>query len=280
MVSAFIIPLDMHGVSTASLTFLSLVSFSGEYTSTRGSGRGRGSRGRRRAAAADMSSFNNSDYLYYMNEAGARGGAFLSTTTTSSSAAAASAILSNGGSPSRLSVSSAGEGGYMSPTGATSSAGGAFDPFADQEELLFTEQYPGKLCSLCNLSERSALGQGDMVKYKVPADFDLSAEVKKRRNEVMLAAGTSDTQNNGDGSSVESSPRHGASAGSTSGSAGSSAAAAAAASLNARRKGRKLTSGDLGEPVDELDNVGFIEEPDHTLLFETSGKFTHSFLIL
>jgi hypothetical protein len=27
------------------------------------------------------------------------------------------------------------------------------------EDLLFTERYPGKLCALCNLSERSTLGQ-------------------------------------------------------------------------------------------------------------------------
>ena len=45
------------------------------------------------------------------------------------------------------------------------------------------------------------------------------------------------------------------------------------ASLNARRKGRKLTSGDSYEPFDELENVGFSEEPDIILLFETSGHF-------
>ena len=44
-------------------------------------------------------------------------------------------------------------------------------------------------------------------------------------------------------------------------------------SLNARRKGRKLTSGDSYEPFDELENVGFTEEPDLTLLFETNGYF-------
>ena len=43
--------------------------------------------------------------------------------------------------------------------------------------------------------------------------------------------------------------------------------------MNARRKGRKLTSGDSYEPFDELENVGFSEEPDIILLFETSGHF-------
>jgi len=202
-----------------------------------------------------------------MNEAGARGGAFLSNASPSVAAAAAAAsaaIVSNGGSPSRLSGS---DGGYLSPT---SSSGGAFDPFADQEELLFTEQYPGKLCALCNLSERSHLGQGDMVKYKVPADFDLSAEVKKRRSQVaVVGGGNGAAESNGEGSSVESSPRHPSSSSSST----TAVAILAAGGLNARRKGRKMTSGDVvGEPVDELDNVGFTEEPDHNLLFETSGE--------
>ena len=40
-----------------------------------------------------------------------------------------------------------------------------------------------------------------------------------------------------------------------------------------RRKGsRKLTSGDQGEPIDELENIGFTDEPEISLLFETSGN--------
>ena len=42
----------------------------------------------------------------------------------------------------------------------------------------------------------------------------------------------------------------------------------------ARRKGRKLTSGgDNYEPFDELENVGFAEEPDLSLLFESTQVF-------
>lgn len=33
----------------------------------------------------------------------------------------------------------------------------------------FTEKYPGKFCCLCNLSEKSALGQGDMLRIPVNA---------------------------------------------------------------------------------------------------------------
>lgn len=42
------------------------------------------------------------------------------------------------------------------------------------------EKYPGKVCCLCNLGERSALGQGVMFQLKVPSDF-------KDRNSVYLS---------------------------------------------------------------------------------------------
>ncbi|ALC42621.1 Lpt [Drosophila busckii] len=35
----------------------------------------------------------------------------------------------------------------------------------------FPEKYPGKACCLCNLGERSALGQGTMLQLKVPTNF-------------------------------------------------------------------------------------------------------------
>ncbi len=178
-----------------------------------------------------------------MNESGARGGAFL--------AAGAASAVSNGGSPSRSS-----ESGF--PTGGAG-LGGSFDPYADQEELLFAEQYPGKLCALCNLSERSALGQGEMVKYKLAANFDLNAEVEERRKKNNNSSPAEGSENNGDGSVAGRSPKN-------------SGSNSMNNSLNARRKGRKFTSGDVTEPVDELENVGFSEEPDHNLLFESTGK--------
>jgi hypothetical protein len=52
-------------------------------------------------------------------------------------------------------------------------------------------------------------------------------------------------------------------------------------SLNSRRKARKLTSGDNSEPpTDELDQVGFMDDPDLNLLFETSGNSTFFFLLI
>ena len=38
---------------------------------------------------------------------------------------------------------------------------------ASLDEQFYTEAYPNKLCAFCNLSEKSFLGQGDMVKYTI-----------------------------------------------------------------------------------------------------------------
>ena len=174
----------------------------------RGAGRGRGSRGRRPRDGG-----YSSDFLYYMNEGGIRSGSTIGPT----------------GSPSRLVSTSSGDG---SP----------YD-MLEQEELLYSENYPGKLCALCNLSERSTLGQGDIVKLKISEDIDQKSIEEKRSKIENLAEGE-DAMSKGSPSSIL-----------------------------ARRKGRKMTSGDTYEPFDELENVGFTEEPDITLLFETNGYF-------
>ncbi|KAL7737445.1 hypothetical protein ACLKA6_007587 [Drosophila palustris] len=66
------------------------------------------------------------------------------------------------------------------------------------------EKYPGKVCCLCNLGERSALGQGIMFQLKVPSDFkdrnsvyqsndtdkdlDLSRKLKCLKNKPIASA--------------------------------------------------------------------------------------------
>ncbi len=187
-----------------------------------------------------------------MNESGSRSGAFLPSVASAAAAAAAAAASGSGG---------AGGGGLGSPS-RSSASGGDADAYADLDELLFSERYPGKLCALCNLGERSMLGQGEMVKYRVPSGVNIITVIKDRRKALGIGALPEDKEREA---------------------AASSAAATAAAlaerspklsisSLNARRKGRKMTSGDAAEPTDELENVGFVEEPDHNLLFETTGK--------
>ncbi|XP_062135907.1 histone-lysine N-methyltransferase 2C [Drosophila sulfurigaster albostrigata] len=60
---------------------------------------------------------------------------------------------------------------------------------ASLDELpYFPEKYPGKVCCLCNLGERSALGQGVMFQLKVPTDF-------KEKNTPYLSNDTEKEQN-------------------------------------------------------------------------------------
>ena len=186
----------------------------------------RGSRGGRRRLTGEGSSFN-SDYYYYMNEGGTRGGSALST----------SSGYGPGSSPSRSYADD------RSLTSLASMGSMQVDSF-EEEDLLYTERFPGKKCAFCNLSERSTLGQGDIVRLKVSEKLDLIALEKKRKLAI---------DSEGSDQLSDKSPKGSAS--------------------SLRRKGsRKLTSGDQGEPIDELENIGFTDEPEISLLFETSGN--------
>ena len=197
----------------------------------------RGSRGGRRRLTGEDSSFS-SDFYYYMNEGGKRGG----------SALCSSSGYDPGKSPSR-SVSVSDE--RNIPSLASAAGSMQVDSF-EEEDLLYTERFPGRKCAFCNLSERSTLGQGDILRLKVSEKVDFTALEKKRK--LALESEGSDPLS-------DKSPK---------------------GSLNsARRKGsRKLTSGDQSEPIDELENIGYIEEPDINLLFETSGKCIVSIIFL
>ena len=181
-----------------------------------------------------------------MNESGSRSGAFLN----SIAASAASTAAFNGGSPSRsnavLSVST------------TASGSGEYE---EMEEPLFSEQYPTKLCALCNLSERSVLGQGEIVKYKVSSGINIMQVIRDRRKALGIGELKDDLS-----STNEKEERI------LNKTATSSNATNAISLLNARRRGRKFTSGEIQEPTDELESIGFVEETDHNLLFETDGR--------
>ena len=100
-----------------------------------------------------------------MNEGGVRGGSTIGPTR----------------SPSRL-VS-------------TSSEDGSPYDMLEQEELLYTENYPGKLCALCNLSERSTLGQGDIVRLKISDDIDKkSIEMKRSKSSASSSNDATDPE--------------------------------------------------------------------------------------
>ena len=83
-------------------------------------------------------------------------------------------------------------------------------------KCIFQFRYPGKLCALCNLSERSTLGQGDIIKLKLSEDLDFSTLEDKRK----LSGSESPSGSHG---GISASPK----------------------SLNSRRKNRKITSGEI-----------------------------------
>ena len=64
---------------------------------------------------------------------------------------------------------------------------------ASLDEQFYTEAYPNKLCAFCNLSEKSFLGQGDMVKYSINETTLKEFVEKKYKKEVQgLVIGTGD----------------------------------------------------------------------------------------
>lgn len=74
---------------------------------------------------------------------------------------------------------------------------------APNDELPYPpEKFPGKVCALCNLGERSQLGQGNMLKILVN---DESMEVPERMLIDQTAAGGNDTAPSTANSSFEDS---------------------------------------------------------------------------
>ena len=141
----------------------------GRGSRSRGGGRGRP---RGSAAAAMAAAYSASDYhmnLYLQQQqqqaAVAGGGDF--------------GRLGGGGSSGLLGF----------PGGCSSSSpgcGGLEDGGESADEQFYAEAYPGKLCALCNLSERSFLGQGEMVRYTVVAsEVNLEEYALKRKAAAM-----------------------------------------------------------------------------------------------
>ena len=115
---------------------------------------------------------------------------------------------------------------------------------ASTDEQFYTEAYPNKLCAFCNLSEKSFLGQGDMVKYTI--------------TEAMLKEYTENR--NKEGTERDESPSERSKSPNT--------------LQSMRRKLKKFTtSGDSSETPDELETIGFQDEVDVNLVFETGGVF-------
>ncbi|XP_075232135.1 uncharacterized protein LOC142330615 [Lycorma delicatula] len=117
---------------------------------------------------------------------------------------------------------------------------------------LFQEQWPGKVCALCNLSERSQLGQGELMRLSCPEGF-----TPERKDPLgTLSSDHLPEENIG----PDKSPR---------------ALANTAVTYRRQKSLAKCrhpsTNGQ--EPVDELSVVGYAEEPDLSSVFETTGHY-------
>jgi hypothetical protein len=202
-----------------------VVSGGGRGSRSRGGGRGRP---RGSAAAAMAAAYSASDYhmnLYLQQQqqqaAVAGGGDF--------------GRLGGGGSSGLLGFPGVG------CSSSSPGCGGLEDGGESADEQFYAEAYPGKLCALCNLSERSFLGQGEMVRYTVVA-----SEVNLEEYALKRKAAAMETESSG-GGAAESGGRK----------------SPTAAATPFKRKVRKFTiSGESnpqnGEPPpDELDLIGY-----------------------
>lgn len=102
---------------------------------------------------------------------------------------------------------------------------------------------PGKICALCNLSERSQLGQREMIRLSCPEGF---TPCKPNPSPGLSPPSI---QSTGDKSPRGQQPHQ---------------------VSHRRQKSREGKSG--GEILDELSVVGYVEEPDINLIFESLGE--------
>lgn len=153
-----------------------------------------------------------------------------------------------------------------SDPGANGSTGGG-----DSEVELIEETWPGKVCAFCNLGERSQLGQGEMLRLEVGSDFESLRQSTLHSEERLqsLAANVgavNSKSSSGPGSVGPGS--HAVSAGQPSG----------IKKPRLALKGRRTSSFDASQSFrselqEELNAVGYTEEPDLLAIVEPCGYF-------
>ncbi|ERL89633.1 hypothetical protein D910_06998 [Dendroctonus ponderosae] len=115
------------------------------------------------------------------------------------------------------------------------------------EELPYSpEAWPGKVCALCNLGERSQLGQGEMMRLSCPEGFT---------PQRLPSAPSTPTPQAPDRDSEDKSPR---------------------GPVTCRRNKNFSRSRSFlpnNEHVDELSIIGHVEEPNVNALYEGNGHF-------
>lgn len=124
---------------------------------------------------------------------------------------------------------------------------------APEEPCYFPEKYPGKVCILCNLGERSQLGQGEMLRMEAVEEETVNENVSTLTSDEKSDALSQDTEKAGNG------------------------LAAGILASNKRQKGVnkcKIPATNT-EYVDELERIGHTEIADFASFVESGHYFVH-----
>lgn len=133
---------------------------------------------------------------------------------------------------------------------------------AQESDLeLIEETWPGKVCAFCNLGERSQLGQGLMLRLEVGSDFESLRQTthakEERAQSLANNAGAEGIKSNGASNEALHShikkPRLTVKGG--------------------RRSSSFDSTPSISEQQEELNSVGYIEEPDLASVVEPCGYF-------
>ena len=140
---------------------------------------------------------------------------------------------------------------------------------AAMDELeLIEETWPGKVCAFCNLGERSQLGQGEMLRLEVSQDFEAVRHSTQHSQERLISLAANAGVNKGAGQQHQPSQP---SAPVSSGNNGNSK------KPRLTLKGRRTSSFDASlacsELQEELNTVGYADEPDLLAIVEPCGYF-------
>lgn len=125
---------------------------------------------------------------------------------------------------------------------------------APEEPPYFMEKFSGKVCVLCNLGERSQLGQGEMLRIEIMDKED--ADPFSLTTSVL-----SDDGKNSSGSSIES----------------SRTLKSSPQFSNKRQKGLNKCKNPVNatEYVDELDKIGYVESIEFNMIHDGGCFFIH-----
>ncbi|KAG8236510.1 hypothetical protein J437_LFUL012796, partial [Ladona fulva] len=128
------------------------------------------------------------------------------------------------------------------------------------------------VCALCNLGERSQLGQGEILRLLTPEGFSPS---KESGGQTPLIQRSSSPHSSPSSVSIEGERE--VLEGSTSlGSGGDKSPRNGAVTARRQKnisRAKLLSLNANAEPVDELSLIGYVEEPDMNSIFERSGHF-------